>query len=130
MWSVCENRTFLPAALKWLLPLYVTIMSASSMGLSCLMRYSCSVLVFRTVILTDHMQDTTNNTTSSPQKSLWSNKWRYCLNDNVGVHPLARSASTTTPYVDINAMNLFFSTNWQLFAMKETTILLKYLLGK
>ena len=35
--------------------------------------------VFRTVILAENMQETANNTTSSPQKSLRSNKCKYCL---------------------------------------------------
>ena len=87
----------LPAALKWLLPLYMITMSASSILRSCLILYSCRVLVLSTFILALHIQDTANRTALSPQKSLWSKKCRYCLKDKGGVHPPTCPASTSTP---------------------------------
>ena len=57
----------LPAALKWLTPLYTITISASSIALSCRILYSCMVFELNTVIFTDHIQDTANNATSLPQ---------------------------------------------------------------
>ena len=106
---------YIPAALKWLQALYVRTTSALSMGSSCQILYSCIIFMLRTVIFMDHMQDTANKTTSSPQKSLQSNKQRYCLKDKGGFQPLVGSSlSSLTPYNDIKASNLltYISCQW------------------
>ena len=51
-------------ALKWFVVLKVITTSAPSSLLSCLILYSCMVLVLSMVIFIDHMQDMVYSTTS------------------------------------------------------------------